>query len=197
MTTRSGALATGITGGLSADSSKSATQASLAFAGSGSFAPQAYIPARAIISFAEIEFTESAAANTLFPRFNGIGNLSAYARLNGQIAVTYAGAGNLSAFATQGQAAAARFIGAGNLSADSSKSKSAAATYSGLGNLTADSDLNQAVQVRFAGAGNFSATGIVVKSAAATLAAAGNLTASVVSGQCGSGEIFWHRKYKC
>ena len=49
-------------------------------------------------------------------RSQHIGNLSAYAKLNGQIAIRYAGVGNFSASVFQTNRAAATFAGSGNLS---------------------------------------------------------------------------------
>ena len=97
-------------GGISADAAKPAAnvwQGAATFAASGSFHPNAYVPTQAIVSFAEFELTVS--DRTLEVRFNGVGNLSAYANLRAQIQVNYQGTGNLSVLAAHQKVAAAIF----------------------------------------------------------------------------------------
>ena len=143
MTVRSGAIGTAIVGGLSADSTQVAGsvahQGHGRFNGSGNFSVDPYISPRVVVSFAEVEFTES--DRTLQARFDGAGNLRAYAALRQVIAIRYQGSGNLSVDANKYKLGTARFSGAGNLSVDA---------------VTSVGPVQHVGEARFAGSGSFS-----------------------------------------
>jgi len=81
MTQRAGQLQAAVTGGASFAASRGAVDVSANFSGAGGFTIVSQIPARGVVSFLELELTQSAATNTLQVSFAGSGNLSARANL--------------------------------------------------------------------------------------------------------------------
>lgn len=119
-------------------------------------------------------------------RFNGAGALSALARLNQTVQVTYAGAGNLSVAARQNMLASVSFAGAGSFSIDVRQVRPAAATFAGAGALSASLLQAMRAAATFSGAGTLSVDAVktsAAQSLEATFAGAGNLSVNATLNQ--------------
>jgi hypothetical protein len=166
-----------------------------AMAGAGGLTVDADFPARAIVSYAAIEYTLAATAHAGSATFAGAGSLTANAYPDWYAYVsfaavryttaaphvgeaTFAGAGGFSADAVHQLQVRATFQGAGSLTAAATQAHQIAATFAGAGNLTATAALRLPASATFAGAGSLAANGVVVKIGEAAFAGTGALTAT-------------------
>src|SRR5262245_25378959 len=155
MTARPGGGGTIVSGGANFGANFAPRVAEVRFAGSGSQRTFGQVGGRAIVAFAEFEVTQAAAANELYLRFNGAGNLSVYARGNLTSQYNFAGVGNLQVNVSLNQTAAARFNGSGSMQVLGQLAEAAYVRFNGAGNFSADSaKAARDVAVQFNGTGN-------------------------------------------